>query len=51
MVIPNRHIMYQRYQDKDISESEYKDYLTQQEERERQSSEKFEKFIRGVDNK
>lgn len=45
MRIPNRHIMYKRYQDGEITEAEYKTYLREQEERERQISERFEKFV------
>ena len=43
--IANRHIMYKRYQDGDITEAEYKTYLAKQEERERQTSEKFKKTV------
>ena len=45
MRIPNRHIMYRRYQDGDITEAEYKTYLAEQEERERQASERFESTV------
>lgn len=44
MRIPNRHIMYRRYQDGEITEAEYKTYLTEQEKRERKASERFERF-------
>lgn len=37
--IPNRHIMYKRYLDGEITEVEYKAYLVELEERERQTSE------------
>lgn len=46
MKIPNRHIMYKRYQDGEITEAEYKTYLAEQEER--QASERFEKFTKGM---
>ena len=45
MRIPNRHIMYKRYQDGEITEAEYKTYLREQEERERKTSERFERFV------
>lgn len=45
MRIPNRHIMYRRYQDGEITEAEYKTYLAEQEERERQTSERFERTV------
>ena len=48
MRIPNRHIMYRRYQDGEITEAEYKSYLAEQEERERQTSERFEEFVKGM---
>ena len=37
--------MYKRYIDGDITEAEYKTYLVELEERERQSSERFNKFV------
>lgn len=46
MIIPNRSITYQKYQDGDISEAEYKTYLTEQEERERRTSERFNETVR-----
>ena len=46
MRIPNRHIMYKRYQDGEITETEYKNYLSEQEERDRKASERFEKIIK-----
>ena len=46
MRIPNRHIMYRRYLDGDITEAEYKTYLAEQEERDRKASERFEKIIK-----
>lgn len=45
MRVPNRHIMYRRYLDGDITEAEYKTYLIEQEERERQASERFERTV------
>ena len=51
MRIPNRHIMYKRYMDGDISEAEYKTYLTEQEERERQASDRFEVTIKRLNMK
>ena len=45
MRIPNRHIMYKRYLDGDITETEYKTYLTELEERERKASERFNRFV------
>ena len=45
MRIPNRSVMYKRYQDGEITEAEYKNYLVEQEERERQSSERFERTV------
>lgn len=50
MRIPNRHIMYKRYLDGDITEAEYNTYLAEQEERERQSSERFEETINNTLN-
>jgi len=46
MIIPNRHVMYKRYTDGIITESEYLTYLVEQEERERQASENFENIVR-----
>lgn len=46
MRIPNRHIMYQRYIDGDITEAEYKSYLVELEKRERKTSERFDRTIR-----
>lgn len=37
--------MYKRYLDGDITEAEYKTYLIEQEERERQSSDRFERTV------
>lgn len=51
MRVPNRHIMYKRYQDGEISEAEYKTYLAEQEERERQISERFEEIINRLNTK
>ena len=48
MRIPNRHIMYRRYLDGEITEAEYKTYLVEQEERERQASERFDRFVEGM---
>lgn len=48
--IPNRHIMYKRYLDGEITEAEYKTYLAEQEERERQTSERFKRFVEGMVN-
>lgn len=48
MKVPNRHIMYKRYLDGEITEAEYKTYLREQEERERRTSERFEKFVKGL---
>ena len=48
MRIPNRHIMYKRYIDGEITEVEYKSYLTEQEERERKASERFDRFVKGM---
>lgn len=45
MRIPNRHIMYRRFLEGEITETEYKAYLAEQEERERQSSDRFNKFV------
>lgn len=45
MRIPNRHVMYKRYLDGDITEVEYKTYLAEQEEREKQSSDRFNKLV------
>ena len=45
MRIPNRHIMYRRFLDGEITEAEYKTYLREQEERERQTSERFDRFV------
>lgn len=45
MRIPNRHVMYKRYLDGDITEAEYKTYLAEQEEREKQSSDRFNKLV------
>ena len=45
MRIPNRHIMYRRYLNGEIDESEYKAYLAEQEERERKTSERFQETI------
>lgn len=45
MRIPNRHIMYRRYLDGDITEAEYKSYLAEQEEREKQASDRFNKLV------
>jgi hypothetical protein len=39
--------MYQRYQDGDITETEYKTYLVELEERERQATENFERYVKG----
>ena len=47
MRIPNRHIMYQRYQDGDITEMKYKAYLMELEERERRATENFERYVKG----
>ena len=46
--IPNRQIMYKSYLDGEITETEYKIYLAKQEKRERQTSEKFARFVKGV---
>ena len=46
MRVPNRHIMYKHYLDGDITEAEYKTYLAEQEERERQASETFERTVK-----
>lgn len=51
MIIPNRSITYQKYQDGDISEAEYKAYLIELEERERQSSEKFQETVNKINIK
>lgn len=51
MRIPNRHIMYKRYQDGDITETEYITYLTEQEEMERQASERFETTAKRLNTK
>lgn len=51
MKIPNHHIMYQRYIDGDITETEYKTYLVELEERERQSSEKFQETVNKINIK
>ena len=48
MRIPNRHIMYKRYTDGDITETEYKSYLAELEERERKASERFNSFVEGM---
>ena len=48
MRVPNRSVMYRRYLDRDITEAEYKNYLAEQEERERQASERFERFVEGM---
>ena len=45
MRIPNRHVMYKRCLDGEITEDEYKAYLREQEERERQISERFNRFV------
>ena len=45
MRIPNRSVMHRRYLDGDITEAEYKTYLAEQEERERQSSDRFNKLV------
>lgn len=42
---PNRHIMYKCYLDGEITEAEYKAYLVELEERERQTSEGFERTV------
>ena len=46
MRIPNRHIMYKRYLDEDITEAEYNTYLVEQDEREKQASERFERIAK-----
>ena len=51
MRTPNRHIMYKRYIDGDITETEYKAYLIELEEREIQSSEKFQETINKINIK
>ena len=51
MRIPNRHVMYKRYLDGEITEAEYKTYLAEQEERERQDSERFEETIKKLNTK
>lgn len=43
MQTPNRHIMYRKYIDGDISKSEYEAYLAEQESREREADERFHK--------
>ena len=50
MRIPNRHIMYRRFLDGDITEAEYKTYLVEQEERERHASERFQKTVERMVN-
>lgn len=50
MRIPNRHIMYKRYQDGEITEAEYKTYLGEQEERERRASERFKETVERMVN-
>lgn len=45
MIIPNRSIMYKRYLDGEITKAEYKTYLREQEERERQTSESFQRTV------
>ena len=51
MRIPNRHIMYKRYLDGEITETGYKTYLRKQEERERQASERFDRTTRKLNIK
>lgn len=51
MRIPNRHVMYKRYLDGDITEAEYKTYLAEQEERERQSSDRFNETVKKIKHK
>lgn len=46
--IHNRHIMYRKYLDGKISEIEYKIYLHEQEEREKEISKKFDKFVNKI---
>ena len=48
MRVPNRHIMYRRFLDGEITEAEYKTYLAEQEERERKTSERFDRFVEGM---
>ena len=49
--IHNRHIMYRRYLDGKISETEYKIYLHEQEEREKEISKRFDKFVNKLSRK
>ena len=51
MRIPNRHIMYKRYQDGEITETEYKNYLSEQEDRERKTSERFNETVNRLNTK
>ena len=50
MAIPNRNIMYKQYQDGVITEKEYRFYLMEQEEREKEISERFEQTVRKLTN-
>lgn len=50
MAIPNRNIMYKQYQDGVITEKEYRLYLMEQEEREKEISERFEQTVRKLTN-
>lgn len=48
MRILNRHIMYKRFLEGGITETEYKTYLVELEEREKQSSEKFQETVNKI---
>ena len=49
--IPNRHVMYKRYIDGEITEVEYNTYLAEQEDREYKISEKFEETVKRLNIK
>lgn len=51
MRTPNRHIMYKRYQDGEITETEYKNYLSEQDKRKRKTSERFNETVNRLNTK
>lgn len=51
MRIPNRYVMYTLYIDGDVTEAEYNTYLIEQEERERNTSEKFQETVNKINIK
>lgn len=47
--VHNRNIMAQMLKDGQISDADYKKYLKEQEEREKHSSEKFQNFVKSLE--